>query len=236
MDTNQLGLWRKAERARLVASRVALDKAQLTLLQHAIDAHLERGFPGLAQSLVALCWPYRNEYDARHLARRLREKGARTALPVVVAPRQALIFRLWQPGDRLEKGAYDIPYPAGGDAVIPDVILVPMNGFDSHGFRLGYGGGYFDRTLAVLRGGNSVRPVAIGVAYEMARMATIHPQPYDIAMDYVVTERGVYRSDTSGLEFLEAPCVVMAAAYRSPACFAHEVDSAPARDDHHGSG
>jgi 5-formyltetrahydrofolate cyclo-ligase len=204
MITDNLKAWRKSERAKLIATRVAVDAARLAEMRSAIDAHMTRAFPGLAQGIVAFCWPYRNEYDARYLARRLRAQGARTALPVVVASGQPLIFRLWKPGDVLAKGVYDIPYPAAGDAVVPDAALVPMNGFDAGGYRLGYGGGFFDRTLAALRADGSSRPLAIGVTYELARMETIHPQPHDIPMDYVVTERGVYRRGPGGLTLLDA--------------------------------
>jgi 5-formyltetrahydrofolate cyclo-ligase len=204
MITDNLKTWRKAERARLVAARMALDAHRLAGMRGAIDAHITRAFPALVQGIVAFCWPYRNEYDARYLARHLRAQGARTALPVVVASGQPLIFRLWKPGDVLAKGVYDIPYPAAGDAVVPDAALVPMNGFDAGGYRLGYGGGFFDRTLAALRAGGSQRPLAIGVTYELARMETIHPQPHDIPMDYVITERGVYRRGQGGLTLLDA--------------------------------
>jgi 5-formyltetrahydrofolate cyclo-ligase len=202
MMTDSLKAWRKSERARLVAARMAVDAEHLAEMRGAIDAHITRAFPGLAQGIVAFCWPYRNEYDARYLARRWRAQGAYTALPVVVASGQPLIFRLWKPGDALATGVYDIPYPAVGDAVVPDAALVPMNGFDAGGYRLGYGGGFFDRTLAALRAGGSSRPLAIGVTYELARIETIHPQPHDIPMDYVVTERGVYRREQGGLTFL----------------------------------
>jgi 5-formyltetrahydrofolate cyclo-ligase len=143
---------------------------------------------------------------------------------VVIASGQPLIFRLWKPGDVLAKGVYDIPYPASGDGVVPDVALVPMNGFDAGGYRLGYGGGFFDRTLAALRTGGATRPVAIGVTYELARMATIHPQAHDIPMDYVVTEHGVYQRGLEGLVFLDAPRGESAVSgYSSPACLAHEI-------------
>jgi 5-formyltetrahydrofolate cyclo-ligase len=224
MAIDNLKHWRKAERARLIAARIALDAPQLAALREAIDTHLARAFPGLATSIVAFCWPYQNEYDARHLAHRLRARGAKTALPVVVASGQPLIFRLWKPGDTLAKGVYDIPYPPAGEAIVPDVALVPMNGFDGGGYRLGYGGGFFDRTLAALRAGGATRPVAIGVTYELARMQTIHPQSYDIPMDYVVTERGVYQRMDEGLLLLEAPRGVAAPiGYSSPACLAHEI-------------
>ena len=215
--------WRKDARERLVAARLALDAQSLHALRTQIDTHLERAFPGLARATLAFCWPFNNEYDPRHLMHRLRERGAKTALPVVVAPRQPLIFRTWAPGDPLAKGVYDIPYPVGGDPVVPDVALVPMNGFDAAGYRLGYGGGFFDRTLAQLRAGDVQRPVAIGVTYELARIDTIDPQSYDIPMDYVATERGVYERIDGRLELLSAPAQVHAVAgYSSPACLAHQ--------------
>ena len=123
-----------------------------------------------------------------------------TALPVVVAPRQPLVFREWHPGVTLASGALGIPYPVGSDPVVPTAVLVPMNGWDEAGYRLGYGGGFFDRTLASL----AKKPVVIGVSYELARIKTIRPQSWDIPMDWVVTERGVYRRDPAGLVFLGA--------------------------------
>jgi len=224
MDPQSLKNWRKAARERLVADRLALDATAMAQLRASIDSRLEQTFPGLAKGTLAFCWPFKNEYDPRFLAHRLRERGAKTALPVVVAPRQPLIFRLWEPGDELAKGVYDIPYPAAGDAIVPDAALVPMNGFDAGGFRLGYGGGFFDRTLAHLRSMNPKRPVAIGVTYELARIETIHPQSYDIPMDYVVTERGVYERIDGKLVLLESPAGENAApGYASPACLAHEI-------------
>ena len=222
MDPESLKAWRKAERERLVADRLAVDEKTLAGLRTVIDTHLGQAFPGLSEGTLAFCWPFKNEYDPRFLAHRLRERGAKTALPVVVAPRQPLVFRLWKPGDELAKGVYDIPYPAAGDPVVPDVALVPMNGFDEGGYRLGYGGGFFDRTLAHLRSGAPGKPVAIGVTYELARMETIDPQPYEIPMDYVVTERGVYQRIDGRLALLDAPKGA-AQGYSSPACLAHEI-------------
>jgi 5-formyltetrahydrofolate cyclo-ligase len=223
MTSDELKQWRKAERVRLIAARVAVDMETLAAYRTAIDAHIERAFPGLAHCTVALCWPYKNEYDARFLARRLRDAGAKTALPVVLAPRQPMIFRLWKPGDVMAKGVYDIPYPAEGEPVEPDAALVPMNGFDIAGYRLGYGGGYFDRTLARLRERRPGRPVAIGVTYELARLESIDPQWFDIPMDYVVTERGTYERQDGRLVLLEPPKVAQRlSACSSPPCQAHE--------------
>jgi len=97
-------------------------------------------------------------------------------------------------------------------------VLLPMNGWDSAGYRLGYGGGFFDRTLASL----AKKPVVIGVTYEMARMDTIHPQAWDVPVDYVVTERGVYRRDPEGLAFLGAPEMAGSGELASPVCYADE--------------
>jgi 5-formyltetrahydrofolate cyclo-ligase len=184
-----LQAWRKARRDELVTARLQIDLATLGQWRDNIDQRLLYHFGDLAAGVVAFCWPIKNEYDARPLAKRLRERGAITALPVVVAPRTPLEFRAWHPGIELARGALDIPYPKDGKSVLPDTILAPMNGFDAAGFRLGYGAGFFDRTLAAM----PLHPRTIGVAYEMARLATIRPQPYDIPMDFVVTERALYR-------------------------------------------
>ena len=224
MNPESLKPWRKGERERLVAARLALDAGTLKEFRTVIDTHLERAFPGLAHGTLAFCWPFKNEYDPRFLTHRLRDQGAKTALPVVVAARRPLIFRLWKPGDELARGVYDIPYPANGDAIVPDAALVPMNGFDAGGYRLGYGGGFFDRTLASVRAANSKAMVAIGVTYELARMPTIQPQSYDIPMDFVVTERGVYQRIDGKLVLLDAPAREHTVpGYSSPACLAHEI-------------
>ncbi len=215
-----LKAWRKAQRENLIAARTAVAAAQLEEWRHRIDSYLERSFPGLAKLRLAFCWPIKGEYDARHFARTLRDKGALTALPVVVAPRQPLAFREWHPRVVLAKGVMDIPYPADSPEVQPDAVLLPMNGWDAAGYRLGYGGGFFDRTLAAA----PKRPVVIGVSYELARMDTIRPQPWDIPMDYVVTERGVYRRDPEGLVFLGAPQGGEGSALSSPVCYLGEVD------------
>jgi len=217
MDATTLKAWRKAERARLIAARVALAPSVLDSWRRRMDVTLERSFPGLARCRLAFCWPIKGEYDARHLARTLRSRGALTALPVVVAPRTALIFREWHPGVDMAKGVMDIPYPVGSAQIIPQAVLLPMNGWDPQGYRLGYGGGFFDRTLASLE----KRPLTIGVTYEFAKMETIQPQSWDIPMDYVVTERGVYRRDPDGLAFLGEPDPGEGT-LASPVCYADE--------------
>jgi len=161
----------------------------------------------------------RGEYDARALADTLRGRGAVTALPVVVALGQPLVFREWYPGVALVSGPLGIPYPASSDPVVPTLVLVPLSGWDEAGHRLGYGGGFFDRTLASL----PKRPIAIGLGYELGRMPTIRPQAWDIPMDWIVTERGVYRRDPGGLVFLGDPAPGPPGAPASPVCYADEI-------------
>ena len=194
MTPDELKAWRKTERQRLIAERTAVEPDVLAGWRSRIDAHLEAAFPDLAVGTVAFCWPVLAEYDPRYLGRKLRERGATTALPVVVAPRTPLAFREWHPGVALAEGAMKIPYPVDSREVIPDTVLLPMNGWDAQGYRLGYGAGFFDRTLASL----AVRPRVIGVTYELARLETIHPQSWDIPADFVVTERGPYRRAIDG--------------------------------------
>jgi 5,10-methenyltetrahydrofolate synthetase len=110
-------------------------------------------------------------------------RSGRTALPVVVEKARPLAFRAYRSGDRLEKCVWNIPLPAEGEPVLPDVVIAPLVGFDAENYRLGYGGGFFDRTLASLPG----KTLVIGVGYDLQRIATIHPQPHDIRMSRIAT-------------------------------------------------
>lgn len=210
----ELSAWRRSERERLLGERDLLAEDVLAERRARIDIHIERAFTDLVHGVLAFCWPYRNEYDVRHLAAALRRRGATTAMPVVVAPKTPLIFREWHPGVELVKGPLGIPSPVGSAEVQPDHVLLPMLGWDGDGYRLGYGGAFFDRTLAAL----AKRPRVIGVAYEQAYLKTIHPQPHDIPVDFVVTERGVYRREPEGLKFLDNP-----QGFSSPPCYAGEM-------------
>jgi len=225
MQHAELMAWRKNLRRELLARRLAVPADRLHAWRLAMDRHLQYGFPGLAKGVVAYCWPIQNEYDARHLVHRLREQGATAALPVVLAPNAPLIFREWHPGVEMALGKLDIPYPKSSPEVTPTAVLLPMNGFDREGYRLGYGGGFFDRTLDELK---DRRPAVIGVAFELAAIETIRPQSWDIPVDYVVTERGVYRRNDGQrndgkLAFLGVPGDAKGSSLSSPVCYADEV-------------
>jgi 5,10-methenyltetrahydrofolate synthetase len=197
---DEVRVWRKAERARLIAARAATPEAERKAWNERIGAALFKGFRMPDETIVGYCWPYKGEFDARFVVRRWREEGASAALPAVVEPKGPLQFRKWWPGAPMKPGVYDIPVPDGTEVVVPDVAIVPMNAFDGRGYRLGYGGGYFDRTLAAC----GRRMAAIGVAYEMLRVETIHPQSHDVPMDFVVTEAAVYAGGGACLEKLDA--------------------------------
>jgi len=185
-DENNMA-WRRALRQEMAARRAALADAEHAVLSARIVEHA-RG--ALARpEIAAFCWPIKHEPDVRTLLEGWRAAGVRTALPVVVAEHEALRFREWTPETPLAADRYGIPTPSAGDWLIPDLILLPLNGFDAAGYRLGYGGGYFDRTLAAL----SPRPLAVGVGFEINRVASIRPQPHDQRLDWIVTENGAFR-------------------------------------------
>jgi 5-formyltetrahydrofolate cyclo-ligase len=149
----------------------------------------ERGLPlGLGPGIVSGFIPYKSEISTIPLMNRLRREGWQTALPVVIAPEQPLAFRAWTPGGTLVPGVWDIPIPPeSAPEVLPDVLLVPMLAFDRKGYRLGYGGGFYDRTLEKLRALKQV--VAIGVAYHVQMVDEVPAGRHDAPLDFVMTER-----------------------------------------------
>lgn len=179
--------FRRAERERLIIARLALDAATRAALSDRISAHLDTLLGDLRGVTISAWMPFRGEPDLRSWMATAAARGAITALPVAEARGQPLEFYRWRPGEALRRGLWDIPVPAGGEAVIPTVVLAPLIGFDPALYRLGYGGGFFDRTLAA----RTPRPRAIGVGFALSRIPTIFPQPHDIPMTAIVTEDGV---------------------------------------------
>jgi len=177
--------WRKAERERLIAARLAIPADERAMMTEGISEKINALIGDPNGRIVSLYWPFRGEPDFRPWIASITARGAAAALPVVVQKGRPLAFRAYKPGDRLEKGVWNIPVPAEGKEVIPDVVLAPVVGFDPQNYRLGYGGGFFDRTLAALR----TKPLVIGVGYSSQAIRTIYPQPHDIPMDMIVTER-----------------------------------------------
>ena len=191
---------RDAERATLIARRLAAPAADHARWSAQIEAALRAGFSTLEGMIVGFYWPFQGEFDARPFVTDLRRKGVRAVLPAVVAKAQPLEFREWWPGVAMTKGVYDLPVPDGTSLLTPDALLIPALGVGSQGDRLGYGGGYFDRTLAALH----PKPLAVGIAFELSRIATIVPQPHDVLMDFIVTEAGIEAAVAGGLKKLSA--------------------------------
>ncbi len=183
--------WRRAERIRLAGLRQALGQAGRAQVGDLIIQHLQavlsaRGAgPG---SILSGYWPIKGEPDLRPLMTNLHHAGITLALPVVVTRAAPLLFRRWTPETRMIRGDWNIPIPPPeADVLIPDIALAPCLGWDGECYRLGWGGGYFDRTLGVL----APRPMTIGIALAAARLPTIYPQPHDIPLDMILTDDGV---------------------------------------------
>ncbi len=180
------GSWRKELRQRLLAWRQALEEPVRRHMERALQAHLGRLVDGLPGPF-GLYWPIRGEFDPRPLARDLLGRDCTLALPVIVGRGQPLAFWRWDPDMPMQPGVWGIPVPSRPDPVEPRTLIIPCVGYDRQGYRLGYGGGYYDRTLASLE----PRPLAIGLACAFSRLDSIRPEPHDQKLDVVVTEGGI---------------------------------------------
>ncbi|CAJ0700225.1 5-formyltetrahydrofolate cyclo-ligase [Ralstonia mannitolilytica] len=182
---------RRALRAMLLDARASLPD------RVAHDAELARHLADLLRALpvkrLAAYWPTQGEFDALTvLAHWLGADATRHALlPVVTDKFSPLQFRRWTPECEMTPGAYNIPIPRSGEVETPDALLIPCVGFDAQRYRIGYGGGFYDRTLAALHAAGH-RPRTIGIAFEANRLESIAPRSHDIALDCIVTERGVF--------------------------------------------
>jgi 5,10-methenyltetrahydrofolate synthetase len=181
-----ISAWRRSERQRQIDARGAIAVPERAAMSARIVEHLKGAILSFEGRNISLYWPIRGEPDLRSLIPFIVEAGGTCALPVVVAQGKPLVFRSFRPGEPLERGIWNIPVPASGREIEPDIAVAPVVAWDRASYRLGYGGGYFDRTLAGLAG----RTRALGVGYAAAGIATIFPQPHDIAMDLIVTENG----------------------------------------------
>ncbi len=182
-ENDALGAAKAAARAAAIARRSGQDPAAGEMLA----AHLLRGTLIPPGSVVAGFWPIQDEIDIRPLLAALHGRGHPLALPVTGRRGEALVFRAWTPGEPLLPGRFGTSHPAGA-VVTPDVLLIPLLAFDAEGHRLGYGGGFYDRTLALLPG--SLR---IGCAFASQELDSVPQGPYDQTLHAVVTEAGLRR-------------------------------------------
>jgi 5-formyltetrahydrofolate cyclo-ligase len=182
-----LRAWRKAQRARLLEERRVLPADAHKQASEAIMRELRLRLPPGSHELTGCYWPFRREFNCVPYMREILRTGGRVALPVVIARGQPLEFRNWNEEARMESGVWNIRHPASGPSVIPSALVIPLVGFDVEGYRLGYGAGYYDATVASF----AAKQLLVGVGFEFSRLTTIYPQPHDKPMDVIITEARV---------------------------------------------
>jgi len=188
VDASDRGAARRALRER----RDAIAAGERNEADRAIRERLRQAVRELRPAALAAYWPMRGEPDVIELLSAWHEEGIVVALPRVVAPDAPLRFECWRPGLRLVSGVFGTSEPPAGERpVSPDLLVMPCLGFDAHCYRLGYGGGFYDRTLAALPGAR-----AIGVAYDECEMRAFAAQPHDRPLDAVVTQARLLRRNS----------------------------------------
>jgi len=181
---------RDALRQRLVAARQALpDRLERAV---SLQSVLRVWLVGRTERSIGAYWPIKGEFDALPALYRWTEGAPegvtrRIGLPVKDRDSGSLRFHVWYPGCPMELDAYDIPKPKDTDRFAPQLLLVPCVGFGPGGLRLGYGGGFYDRTLATL----DPRPFTVGVGYSHGFIPWLEAEPHDVPLDAILTENGV---------------------------------------------
>ena len=185
-------LEKKALRKALIAQRLAMPdrQARANVLQDVVRIWLV----GRPETVIGAYWPIKGEFDPLPALHRWKEDGElidqpqlrRIGLPVVDKVHKTMVFHAWYPGCRMEEDAYGIPKPRDTEVIIPSVLFVACVGYGPGGYRLGYGGGFYDRMLATLE----PRPHTVGLAFTNGFVSDFEPQPHDIALDAILNENG----------------------------------------------
>lgn len=188
----QKKLMRAEARARRAEAHSRQSGAPERALQHFQDAI------GFAQDAVVSGYlPVDDEFDVVPFLAAANHHSCGTGLPFVPGKGEPLVFRAWSPGDPLVDGALNIPVPPDdAPVVVPTLLLVPMLAFDAVGYRLGYGGGFYDRTLSLLKASNP-STLAVGVAYAAQRVDAVPRNHFDEPLDWIVTEEGAMAFERS---------------------------------------
>ena len=185
---------KQALRRTLLAQRPAIMAAQPASAPLAVRDHYLAAFAPAPGTIVSAFWPMPGELDLRPVLEALHARGCVCALPVVVGRHAPLVFRSWEPGAALVTSRFGISEPGPERPVVrPQQSLVPLLAFDADGFRLGYGGGFYDRTLAALRADGAGAFVAIGAALSVLEHPTLPREPFDERLDAVALESGIRR-------------------------------------------
>ncbi len=187
-DPRPLADEKRLLRGTVLAARQALDAAARAAAAQALLVQFRDERPFAVPCTVSGFWPIKDEIDIRPLMADLAAQGCRLALPVVQGRGQRLLFRAWRPGDLLEQGVFGTLHPAGSqETVEPDALLVPLLACDGDGWRLGYGGGFYDRTLADLRTHRKV--TAVGIGFDLQYVESVPRGIDDQRLDWLLTDR-----------------------------------------------
>lgn len=175
-------------RSAMLAWRSALTETERRVAANGLLAMFQREQPFETPAVVSGFWPIRDEIDVRPVLIELFNRGCQLALPVVPGRAQRLLFRAWRPGDPLEAGAYGTLQPSSRRQVIePEALLVPLLACDMDGWRLGYGGHFYDRTLAALRAKGRI--TAVGVGFDAQLVPQVPHGPLDERLDWLLTDQ-----------------------------------------------
>lgn len=182
---------KRALRATMQAWRGGLTASERQAGAEGLLEQYSRERPIETPTVVSGFWPMADELDIRPLMIELHNEGCQLALPVVIGKGQPLVFRAWRPGDALEAGVFGTLHPSPRREVVePDALIVPLLACDAEGWRLGYGGGFYDRTLRGLRRRKNI--VAMGVAFDGQFLPEPVPHgPDDERLDWLLTDRRV---------------------------------------------
>ena len=185
-------LEKKALREKLLAQRLNLpDRRQRSdLLQQVMRIWLV----GRQEIVIGAYWPIKGEFDPLPALHRWKEDGElidqpeprRIGLPVVDKVHKTLTFHVWYPGCQMEEDAYGIPKPKDTEIIVPTLLFVPCLGYGPGGYRLGYGGGFYDRTLATLQ----PKPFTVGLGFTHGYLDELDPEAHDVPLDAILNDNG----------------------------------------------
>ncbi len=185
-------LEKKALREKLLAQRLSLpDRRQRSdLLQQVMRIWLV----GRQEIVIGAYWPIKGEFDPLPALHRWKEDGElidqpeprRIGLPVVDKVHKTLTFHVWYPGCQMEEDAYGIPKPKDTEIIVPTLLFVPCLGYGPGGYRLGYGGGFYDRTLATLQ----PKPFTVGLGFTHGYLDELDPEAHDVPLDAILNDNG----------------------------------------------
>lgn len=194
MDNNELSVSSIKESAREQAKAVRQKIHGISDASTSIDLskHILAQVKSISadRHIIASFWPLGSEIDVRIAMSDLSRLGHTLCLPVIEQKHQPLVFRQYETGDELHTGAFKTKEPsADAPKIVPDILLVPLLAFDNDGHRLGYGGGYYDRTISNIKQQNSL--VTIGIGFSGQKVRSVPNAEHDIRLDYIVTEQGL---------------------------------------------